>query len=483
MGTYRILSIDGGGIRGVVAAKLLQQIEEEYLQGSSLHDSFDMFVGTSTGAVIAAAIANNQSIDNVIDLYKDRNPELFAGLYYRLLRHLDVAINLRIDRFKAWLGHELKPIAEILRYEFSAIQSLLLLLSAWRPKYDARNRALKQVMQQELGPCQPTFEEIRETKRKHLVITSYDTVAREKFIFDSEQAEFDDIPVSTAAFCSSSAPTFFPAKQFATKQERCLIDGGLVANNPVTIAIAHALAAGRKAEQAGDKGILPTSIDEIQVLSIGTGDPTRSISFSQAKGWGLLQWASRLPDIFFDGASETNHLIAQSLLGSKDYMRLQFELNANNFNGKIDFLNDDMDDTRPKNIENLIEASRQYFEKFKANFFTATIQRYEVERQGQGTYDEPPNAFAAEVTAIQADFFERLKKETKDRNGLANGLVNPEPTERPFVFAGVGYPLNSQTEKTTSLKRQFIARVTKLRHLPSNVFIVFVAVMLLMGPS
>lgn len=475
MVTYRILSIDGGGIRGVVAAKMLQQIEDEYLPGTSLHESFDMFVGTSTGAVIAAAIANGKKPQDIVELYKDRNQKIFSGLYYRLLRHLDVTFQLRMNWLQSWLAPELKWIPKIIGSGVSLLQGFLSFPMAIKPKYDANNKALRQVMQQELGVDQPTFEHIREKKGKHLVITSYDTLAREKYIFDSDEEEFDAVSVSTAVFCSSSAPTFFPAKQFATGAERCLIDGGLVANNPVTIAIAKALEAGKKAGQAGEKGIKPVSIEEIQVLSIGTGDPTRSISFAEARGWGLWQWASRLPNIFFDGASETNHLVAQALLDPANYLRIQFELNSKQFEG-IGFLNDDMDDTRPNNIQNLIKATEQHFSKFKGNMRKAADRSFKKDVTVEETTGQR-RIFNAEVKPEQADFFERLKDETKRRRTNAEDSLGPVHPERPFVFVGIGYPVRSQAQKS-GLQKEFIARLTKHRYLSMNVFFIFLAFML-----
>ena len=74
--TFKILSIDGGGIRGVYSAHILKRIEEEF--DIKLHDYFDLIAVTSTGSIIAAAIACDISLDGVVQLYKDRGSEIFS---------------------------------------------------------------------------------------------------------------------------------------------------------------------------------------------------------------------------------------------------------------------------------------------------------------------------------------------------------------------------------------------------------------------
>ncbi len=74
---YRILSIDGGGMKGVFTAYALQQLEEEY--GIKIIDHFDMIVGTSTGALIAAAILVGQSGKEIFDSYMDADNPIFKG--------------------------------------------------------------------------------------------------------------------------------------------------------------------------------------------------------------------------------------------------------------------------------------------------------------------------------------------------------------------------------------------------------------------
>lgn len=308
---YKILSIDGGGIRGAIAASLLKKIEEESIASKSLYDSFDLFAGTSTGSIITSAISLKKKACEIVKLYKNRAQTIFP---YK----------------SRWALDRIRLIGQ------SGISA---------PKYDAAG--LRQVLESELG-SKSTFGKI--DKKKRLLITSYDTIAREKLTFDSADSTFSLISLWEAALSSSSAPTFFPANQlFINKKEYSLIDGGVVANNPTVLAIATAIASGKKPE-------------DIKVLSVGTGDPTREIPFSWARNWGLLEWAAPIVDVLFDGASDVNHFIAGKILPEENYLRLQFKLNGHK-EFDIGRLSDDIDDASPDNIENLILAGEKFFDR------------------------------------------------------------------------------------------------------------------------
>lgn len=332
---YRILSIDGGGIRGVIAAQLLKKIEENRLQNSSLYEHFDMFVGTSTGAVIAAAISTGKTAAKLVSLYQTKGSIIFP-------------------QRKRWEAH--KRIGLIWEHGLSA------------PKYS--DKGLKSVLGKELGGYQPTDSNTFGTIQKagkRLLITSYDTINREKVLFDSCKATFENVPLAKAATCSSAAPTFFPAQKFMhpdTDEELSLVDGGVVANNPATLAVAEALKAGER-------------LDNIQVVSIGTGDPTRTIPFRNVREWGLLEWAGPIIDVLFDGASDTNHYVVQNLLSEASYLRLQFKLFGVDF-PDCGCLNDDMDDASDTNINNLIQAAGDWYgqntqQQRIAHFFPSRI--------------------------------------------------------------------------------------------------------------
>ena len=80
----RILSIDGGGIRGIIPAYWLTQLESRL--GKSVHSRFDMFAGTSTGAIIAAGLASGLPAKQIFDLYRMSSPQIFQRRTIRLER-------------------------------------------------------------------------------------------------------------------------------------------------------------------------------------------------------------------------------------------------------------------------------------------------------------------------------------------------------------------------------------------------------------
>lgn len=309
---YRILSLDGGGIRGVISATILQIIEQRLkkLGKSGLSDYFHMFVGTSTGSILAAAIANQIDSSKIVELYQTRGQSIFP---YQ----------------SRWSPQR---IGLVLQHGISA------------PKYP--NTGLIKVLKKELG-VDKKFSQINDAKR--LLITSYDTITRHPIIFDSLDKQFSSVPLWEACVCSSSAPTFFPAyRLIIDNKEFSAIDGGVVANNPTALGIAKAVNTG-------------LSLDEIQVLSVGTGDPTRPIPYEDAKEWGALEWAAPIIDVMFDGGSDINSYIVKYVIGNSRYLRIQFRLDSDEV-GNGTRLSDDIDDASPSNINSLIEAAKYIME-------------------------------------------------------------------------------------------------------------------------
>jgi len=174
----RVLSIDGGGVRGVIPAVFLGRIQalvrEKHRQ--SLTECFDFVAGTSTGAVIAAGVAIGVSVDRLLRLYRERAREIFP--YQR-----------------RWSPQRL---GLILQYGLSA------------PKYDAD--PLKAVLKSVLGR-----RTVGSVDNLRLLIPFYDTLQREtQFIKNypdphNPSPRFEPVPLWEAALCSASAPTFFPA--------------------------------------------------------------------------------------------------------------------------------------------------------------------------------------------------------------------------------------------------------------------------------
>lgn len=297
----RILSLDGGGIRGLVSCLWLIGVEDALTRAGKpgLLKHFDLLAGSSTGALVACGIAMGIAPATLADLYRDQRHLIFPGLAGRL-----------------W-SRSARTFSEG--------------LSA--PKYDARG--LEKVLRKVFG--RTTLGQLKIP----LLITSYDTVARAPVMFKSFKAEHRDLPVWEICRASTAAPTYFPAHPMTVEGKACaLIDGGVVANNPTACAIAEALRKDARVDNSRD----------LVVLSVGSGERTRSISLREAQEWGALEWAIPIIDVLFDGNTDSVDYIAKQLVGD-GYFRLQAELHIGL---------DDVDDTSATNILALEKLAKDY---------------------------------------------------------------------------------------------------------------------------
>ncbi|MGY0556746.1 patatin-like phospholipase family protein [Lysobacter sp. A421] len=301
MQAKRILSFDGGGIRGLVSCTWLGGVEDTLARAGKpgLLDSFDLVAGSSTGALVACGLGIGLSPDTMAEVYRAQRDEIFPGMADRLWS--------RAGRL------------------FSAGPSA--------PKYDGKG--LEKILKKVFGKT--TLGQLK----LPTVIPSYDTISRKPVIFKSFKPSHRDLLVWEVCRATTAAPTYFPAHPMKIEGKTCsLIDGGVVANNPTMCAIAEALRRDRDAHQCGD----------LVVLSIGTGERTRPISLESAREWGALEWAVPIIDVLFDGNAESVDYITRQLVGDS-YFRMQAELLAGL---------DDLDDTSAVNIAALEKLATAY---------------------------------------------------------------------------------------------------------------------------
>jgi uncharacterized protein len=304
---FKVLSIDGGGIRGIIPAMMLAEIEDR--TGKSIAEMFDLIAGTSTGGILALGLAMpgdggkpRYKAEELIELYEKEGPRIFS----RPAGH-------RID--------SLEGIAEE-RYPSEGVEQVLAEYFGEARLKDALTRIL---------------------------ITSYEIQLRIPFFFSSERAKNSpdyDFPMRQVARATSSAPTYFePAKVEAEDpvDYYALVDGGVFANNPAMCVYVEA----RRILEAEDSPY-PSGTD-ILVVSAGTGQLTDRLRYEEAAGWGLLGWARPIIDVVFDGVSDTVDFQLKELLSpSKDrigrYYRFQRELVE---------VSDAMDNVSPSNLQDL----------------------------------------------------------------------------------------------------------------------------------
>ena len=258
----KILAIDGGGIRGMIPALVLAELETR--SGRRIGELFDLVAGTSTGGILACALArpDPRPAAELVDLYRTEGPKIFSRTHAREI--------------------------------FSGLGLL-------DEKYD--ERALEAAIRDYLDD-----ERLGQAVVK-LLLTSYDLESRTPKFFKSWRDEDGDVPMWQAARATSAAPTYFEPLKFG---DMALVDGGVFANDPAMCAYAEAARIA-----PGDRPYL---------LSLGTGQLTKPIHYAEAKGWGLIGWARPVIEVVFDGVADTVDYQARELMPDGDYVRLQTEL-------------------------------------------------------------------------------------------------------------------------------------------------------------
>lgn len=290
-----ILSIDGGGIRGLVPGLVLSHIEAKV--GRPISKCFDLIAGTSTGGILALGLSKDNgsgapqfAAKDLCKIYESRGKEIFSRSLWRGVSSV------------GGLTEE--------SYSHKGLEKLL----------------------EEYFEDEPIGASL--TK---VVVTSYDIHNRVPLFLKSWKKEHRSVLMKHAARATSAAPTYFePALIPVGGSMRAVVDGGVFINSPSMSAFAEA------------KRIFPDESDFL-LVSIGTGELNRPIELSDAKDWGKVGWVAPLISCIFDGVSDAADYQLDKLLG-EDYFRFQTSL---------DTASDDMDDVTNGNIANLkAEASK-----------------------------------------------------------------------------------------------------------------------------
>ncbi|MDJ0716861.1 MAG: patatin-like phospholipase family protein [Prochloraceae cyanobacterium] len=308
---YKILSLDGGGIRGIISAVFLQEVEELLYNHYNirLHEYFDLVAGTSTGSIIAAGIAVEKSADEIINLYINNGNDIFFE-------------DIRDRRKIYWY----KFISSSIFFFNRLISSFALY------PHERNNRGLINVLKDVLGPNR----RISDIQQPILFIPAYDVLSRNTTWFASNpngtSAWFSNLELWKICVSSASAPTFFPPYPLPipnnntsasenNSQELGHIDGGVSANNPSLSAISHVLET------------TTHTLQDIALLSIGCGLSTKRFKSQEIKKWGSVQWAKNIPNMFLAPGAENSEKICKKILNSVNhnnhvnYLRLNFRLN------------------------------------------------------------------------------------------------------------------------------------------------------------
>ena len=256
---FQILSLDGGGIKGLFSAAVLTHLENDL--NTKISDHFDLIVGTSTGGIIAIGLAIGMSAKEIVNFYVKNGPKIFPESY--------------IFKLKRFFKRKYKP--------------------------KALERALKECFgNKKLCDCS-----------KRLVISSYNIGEDDIYLFKTPHhkrlARDWKTPLWKVAMATSAAPTFYPS--FRQLDHIRLIDGGVWANNPTMVGIVEAIS------------LLNVPLSSIKVLSLGTTDEIKGRHKKLDEG-GLWQWKYDAVEVIMRGQSIGAYTQALHLIGKENILRI-----------------------------------------------------------------------------------------------------------------------------------------------------------------
>ena len=316
---FRILSIDGGGMRGIIPAHVLSLLEGKLRARTArplarVTDYFDMFAGTSTGAILVAGLLYpnergepRYSCEELIDLYRKHGKTIFHRSWWKSLLPFGGFVNSKYS------DHGLRQVM----HEYFG------------------DRTLKDL----LKPC---------------LFTAYEIETRSNFFFRQHRAKQQahyDFAIEDVVQASSAAPVLFPVAEVRSCANRLyhFIDGGTFAYNPTLCVYAEAR---RLHPRLYAKHML--------VLSLGTGIENTPYPYRKARNWGAIRWMRPMHQISTGGMAEAVDFQLRQLFLTCDnknqYLRISPRLDDNPPTV--------LDDPGPENLASIthvaVELGNQY---------------------------------------------------------------------------------------------------------------------------
>ncbi|RYQ80582.1 hypothetical protein Ahy_Scaffold1g106898 isoform C [Arachis hypogaea] len=335
-----VLSIDGGGIRGIIPGVILDflesQLQELDGEGARIADYFDIIAGTSTGGLVASMLAapnpkaTNRPLfaaKDIVPFYLEHSPKIFpqtSGIF-------------------AWL-----------------INTIKVLLGS---KYDGKY--LHKLVKETVGDTIMLSQTVT-----NIAITTFDIKILQPTIFSSYQLETEaelDVPISDICIATTAAPTLLPAYYFTKKDEHGniikefnLIDGGVAANNPTLVGVREV--SKKLLRKPGEGKINPLDFDRFLVLSLGTGTNRNEHKYEAKKvaKWGILNWlldsgSTPIIDCYSEASTDMvdyhNCVIFTALHSEDNYLRIQ--------QGTLDGELASADKATKENLDNLVKKGEE----------------------------------------------------------------------------------------------------------------------------
>ncbi|KAK8489366.1 hypothetical protein V6N11_082696 [Hibiscus sabdariffa] len=350
-----VLSIDGGGIRGIIPGIILHFLESELqkLDGEEarIADYFDVIAGTSTGGLVTTMLTAPD----------ERNRPLFAAK--------------DIKAFYLEHGPRIFPQN---RLPFSGVMNMI--RGVMGPKYDGKY--LHGVLKQKLGNTR-----LNQTLT-NVVIPTFDIKQLQPIIFSSyEVKKCPDLNALLSDICigTSAAPTYLPAHYFETEdtdgkvKNFNLIDGGIAANNPALVAMGEVTKQINKGHSDFSSIEAASHYNRFLVLSLGTGSEklTEKYNAKQAARWGVIGWlisgnSTPLINAFGEGSADMVDfhisVIFKALSCEKNYLRIQDD----KLKGELS----SVDVSTEENLKNLAKVAENLLNKpvSRVNFETGNYE-------------------------------------------------------------------------------------------------------------
>ncbi|NWL32086.1 patatin-like phospholipase family protein [Paenarthrobacter nitroguajacolicus] len=288
----RILSVDGGGIRGYLPALILAEIERRASRPAV--DLFDLVVGTSTGGIIAIGLAAGVPVQDLAEFYPRYGRRIFGGSE-------QPEWSKRLFGTGATWSERLMGPANTIGAPFGRDDR-------WGGNARHQAAGLEGVLEEVLG------DTMLSQARLPLLVTSYEAQMGLPVVFSSAEANHDparfDLPLRSVARATSAAPTFFaPAMMTWAGGPRQFVDGGVWANNPAALAITESIRITASQRRTGTSVFL---------VSLGTGMAASTPAFA-----GEGSWLAAFSDLAKIATSITgSDILATRALGDS-YARLQ----------------------------------------------------------------------------------------------------------------------------------------------------------------
>lgn len=307
----KILSIDGGGIRALIPALILDYIEKQ--TGRYTADLFDLVAGTSSGGIVALGAVYpgtpaqpRYTAEQLGALFIEHGTTIFQGRLGMLRQVIDEK-------------HPHEPLEGVLQTYFGDVTLAEALKPAIIPAYDVERAC-------------PRFFKTRHTERD------------------------GKIPMWQVARATTAAPTFFESFRLDVDgRTEALIDGGMIANNPAMCAFTEV------SHHMNDYALHERFNERVLLVSLGTGRLSQYYTHNQIKDWGALEWARPAIEITITGGVETVHYQMQEILRSDDH-RLYYR-----FQCDVPDANRAMDDATPGNLAVVQALAQQIIDDHRAD--------------------------------------------------------------------------------------------------------------------